>query len=170
MKTGLIHLYCGDGKGKTTAAAGLALRALGHGKKVVFAQFLKDGTSGEIEGLRNAGALILAGSPGTKFVFQMNDEEKQAAAAENSRILEKAMEADCDLLVLDELCAALACGLADRQTAMKAVLQRPEGREVVVTGRDPEKWLTDAADYITEMRSVRHPYDKGTGAREGIEY
>ena len=115
-------------------------------------------------------ALLFRNSRRVRTFIAKHLNEKQAAAAENSRILEKAMEADCDLLVLDELCAALAYGLADRQTAMKAVLQRPEGREVVVTGRDPEKWLTDAADYITEMRSVRHPYDKGTSAREGIEY
>ena len=167
---GKIHLYCGDGKGKTTAAAGLAIRALGHGKTVVFAQFLKDGCSGELNGLKELGAVVLSGPKDTKFVFCMNEEEKEETACRNNRILQEAMETRCSLLVLDELCAALECSLIDRDLAKKAVLQRPKEQEIVITGRNPEDWMLEAADYITRMEQVRHPYEKGLQAREGIEY
>ncbi len=170
MEQGLVHLYYGDGKGKTTAAAGLALRALGQGKKVTFVQFLKDGTSGELAPLQNAGAKILAGRPGTKFVFQMDDGEKAQAKEWNDAILKEASESDCDLLVLDELCAARQFDLADPGLCRKTVLEKPAGREVVITGREPEAWMLEAADYITRMQSGRHPYDRGVCARKGIEY
>ena len=78
---GLVHLYWGDGKGKTTAAMGLALRALGHGRRVVVVQFLKDGTSGELDGLRRLGAKVFSGPAGLPFVFQMDEEERAAARA-----------------------------------------------------------------------------------------
>ena len=167
---GLLHVYCGDGKGKTTAAMGLALRALGQGRKVVIAQFLKDGSSGELEPLRRLGAAVYSGSGDTKFVSQMTEEEKRETRRENDRMLEEAAAQDCGLLVLDELCAACRYGLADEALAKKAVLERPAGREVVVTGRGPAQWMLDAADYITEMRCVRHPYERGIKARKGIEY
>ncbi len=170
MDKGLVHLYYGEGKGKTTAAMGLALRALGHGKRVVIVQFLKDGASGEIGALRSLGAKILAGAPDTKFVFRMDAEEKDRTRAWNDALLEEAAREDCDLLVLDELCAARQYGLADRTLAQKAVLERPAGREVVITGRTPEEWMLDAADYVTQMRCEKHPYAAGITARKGIEY
>ena len=170
MDKGLLHLYYGDGKGKTSAAIGLSVRALGRGKAVTFVQFLKDGSSGEIEPLRRLGAVVLSGYPGMKFVFQMDEAEKAATLAWNNRILREAAETPCDLLVLDELCAARQFGLVDSDLAMQAVLERPAGREVVVTGREPESWILNAADYVTEMCSHRHPYDRGVPAREGIEF
>ena len=99
---GLLHLYYGDGKGKTTAAMGLALRALGSGKKVVVLQFLKGGKSGEIPLLEQLGAKIYRGKAGQKFVFQMNDAEKAATRALQDRNLTVAMAQEADLLVLDE--------------------------------------------------------------------
>ena len=170
MDKGLVHLYYGEGKGKTTAAMGLALRALGHGKRVVIVQFLKDGASGEIGALRSLGAKILTGAPDTKFVFRMNAEEKDRTRSWNDALLEEAVREDCDLLVLDELCAARQYGLADRTLAQKAVLERPAGREVVITGRTPEEWMLEAADYVTQMRCEKHPYAAGITARKGIEY
>ena len=149
---------------------GLALRALGHGKRVVIVQFLKDGASGEIGALRSLGTKILTGAPDTKFVFRMNAEEKDRTRAWNDALLEEAVSEDCDLLVLDELCAARQYGLADRTLAQKAVLERPAGREVVITGRTPEEWMLDAADYVTQMRCEKHPYAAGITARKGIEY
>ena len=163
----MLHLYFGSGKGKTTAAAGLALRALGHGKKVVVVQFLKDGTSGEIEPLRRLGAAVFA-CPNAKFTWLMTPQEKAAALAHNTKTLETALQMPCDLLILDEACAALRASLLPEALLQKAVLNAPY--EVVLTGRDPADWMLQNADYITEFTARRHPYEKGIPAREGIEY
>lgn len=163
----MLHLYFGSGKGKTTAAAGLALRALGHGKKVVIVQFLKDGTSGEIEPLRRLGAAVFA-CPNAKFTWLMTPQEKAAALAHNTQTLEAALQMPCDLLILDEACAALRAALLPEALLQKAVLNAPY--EVVLTGRDPADWMLQNADYITEFTARRHPYEKGIPAREGIEY
>ena len=163
----MLHLYFGSGKGKTTAAAGLALRALGHGKKVVVVQFLKDGTSGEIEPLRRLGAAVFA-CPNAKFTWLMTPQEKADALAHNTQTLENALQMPCDLLILDEACAALRAALLPEALLQKAVLNAPY--EVVLTGRDPADWMLQNADYITEFTAHRHPYEKGIPAREGIEY
>ena len=163
----MLHLYFGSGKGKTTAAAGLALRALGHGKKVVVVQFLKDGTSGEIEPLRRLGAAVFA-CPNAKFTWLMTPQEKAAALAHNTQTLEADLQMPCDLLILDEACAALRAALLPDALLQKAVLNAPY--EVVLTGRDPADWMLQNADYITEFTAHRHPYEKGIPAREGIEY
>lgn len=170
MDKGLVHLYHGDGKGKTTAAMGLALRALGRGKTVAVIQFLKDGSSGELEPLRTLGAAVIAANPGGKFVSRMTDAEKAETARQSAEALRQAAEMDCDLLILDELCAARHHGLISQTLARQAVEGRPAGREIVITGREPEPWMLDAADYITEMRCGRHPYQRGIAARKGIEY
>ena len=168
-RTGLLHLYCGDGKGKTTAAVGLALRALGHGRKVTVVEFLKDGTSGEVGPLTDLGAVVYAGkAPG--FVWQMTKEQRDATRLLQTEHLKAAMELENDLLVLDEACAVWNLDMVDRDLLKKAVLERPEGGEVVLTGRDPADWMTEAADYMTEMRELRHPYERGVQAREGVEY
>ena len=167
---GLVHLYCGDGKGKTTAAMGLALRALGAGLQVTVVQFLKDGQSSELDPLRRLGARVYSGRPGMKFVFQMNEAEKAAARAEHNDLLRRALAGPCDLLVLDEACAALSLGMVEESLLRQAVLNRPAGREICLTGRDPAPWLVQAADYLTEMCCRRHPYQSGTPARPGIEF
>lgn len=170
MDKGLVHLYCGDGKGKTTAAMGLALRALGQGMRVVVVQFLKNGTSGELEPLKKLGAAVYSGQPGAKFTFQMNAEEKAQATKENNARLAEALQQPCDLLILDEICAARNSGMVDEALAKQAVLERPQHREVVLTGRNPEAWMVEAADYITEMQPRHHPYEQGIPARKGIEF
>ena len=170
MDKGLVHLYCGDGKGKTTAAMGLALRALGQGMQVVVVQFLKNGTSGELEPLKKLGAAVYSGQPGAKFTFHMNAEEKAQATKENNARLAEALQQPCDLLILDEICAARNSGMVDEALAKQAVLERPQHREVVLTGRNPEAWMVEAADYITEMQPRRHPYEQGIPARKGIEF
>ena len=111
----MLHVYYGEGKGKTTAAAGLAIRALGHGQKVFFLQFLKGGTSGELAVLRQAGASVFSGKAGTKFVSQMTEAEKQETARIHNCFLESAKNADWDLLVLDEACAAVSAGMIDEE-------------------------------------------------------
>ena len=165
----MLHLYWGNGKGKTTAAMGLALRALGHGQRVVIVQFLKDGTSGEIAPLRAAGAAVYA-CPNAKFTWLMDEADKAAAREASARALGQALAEPFDLLVLDEACAALKSSILDEALLRRAVAFAKNGREVVLTGRDPAPWLQEAADYSTEMRAHKHPYADGVAAREGVEY
>ena len=169
MEQGLLHLYWGDGKGKTTAAMGLALRALGSGKRVVIVQFLKGGNSGEIPLLAQLGAEIYRGKAGQKFVFQMNDAEKAATQALQDRNLTGAMAQEEDLLVLDEAGSAWELDMVDKDLLRRAVLQRPAGQECVLTAHAAPQWMLDAADYVTEMKRIRHPYQKGIAARKGGE-
>lgn len=167
---GLVHLYYGTGKGKTTAAMGLALRALGQGLRVTVVQFLKDGCSGELEPLKKLGARIYSG-PGTmKFSWQQTPQERRETYAAQTALLEEALKKPCDLLVLDEACGACRTGLVDEAVLKQAVLSRPSGREVVLTGREPAPWMREAADYITRMDGERHPFERGIRARKGVEF
>ena len=173
MQRGLIHIYCGDGKGKTTAAVGLSVRAAGCGRKVVFAQFFKDGSSGEccvLEKLPNITFLRPEKSFG--FFWTLSEEEKAQARAFYTTHLEKAVELaqDADLLVLDEAMSACAHGVIDEGQVLAFLGEKPEKLEVVLTGRDPSQAMQDAADYITEMRKIKHPFDRGIGARKGVEF
>ncbi|HJA47726.1 MAG TPA: cob(I)yrinic acid a,c-diamide adenosyltransferase [Candidatus Agathobaculum intestinipullorum] len=170
-----VHLYCGDGKGKTTAAVGLAVRFAGRGGKVVVAQFLKDGTSGECRALAKLETVtMLAANPVRKFSFQMNEEEKQRTADAVQRTFATAtgyaVREGAGLLILDEVCAAISCGFLDEQAVLDFLDGRSDTLEVVLTGRDPSEALQERADYITEMVKRRHPFDDGVTAREGIEW
>lgn len=173
-ETGLIHLYCGDGKGKTTAAMGLALRSIGRGKKVVIAQFLKDGTSGECQFLSSqAGVTLLAANPVGKFSFAMTEEEKQQTKEAIVRMFEAATQyavrENAFLLVMDEVCAAITCGFLEEEQVISFLQQKPDTLEVALTGRDPSERLQAQADYISEVCKRKHPFDCGIMAREGIE-
>ena len=167
---GLLHLYYGDGKGKTTAAMGLALRALGSGKRVVIVQFLKGGQSGEIPLLEQLGATVYRGKAGQKFVFQMNEAEKAATRTLQNQNLAAALAQPCDLLVLDEIFGAIEAGMVEEGQLKDLFLHKPAGLELVLTGRHPTAATAQSADYLMEIRSHRHPYDKGVSAREGIEW
>ncbi|MGM9607110.1 MAG: cob(I)yrinic acid a,c-diamide adenosyltransferase [Oscillospiraceae bacterium] len=169
----MVHIYCGDGKGKTTCAMGLAVRAAGHGRKVVVAQFLKGNNSGERAVLESLPTVNCLPVPETiKFIFAMDEQEKAEARAQMTAAFAQAVEAsrDSDLLVLDELCGAITTGMVPLEDVLAFLDNRPEGLEVVITGRDPASELQERADYITEMRKVKHPFDKGVNAREGIEW
>lgn len=170
MERGLLHLYWGDGKGKTTAAMGLALRALGSGKQVVIVQFLKGGRSGEIPLLEQLGAKIYRGKAGQKFVFQMNDAEKAATRELQNANLRAAQQEPADLLILDEAGSAWELDMVDKELLKAVVLERPAEQECVLTAHGAPDWMLEAADYSTEMKCHRHPYQKGIAAREGIEY
>ncbi len=170
MELGLVHLYWGDGKGKTTAAMGLALRALGNGCRVVVVQFLKGADSGEVALLRRLGAKVYRGKAGQKFVFQMDAEEKAATRAIQTENLRAALGEPADLLVLDEACAAWQLDMVDKDLLERAVRARPAGQELVLTGRTPAPWMEELADYSTEMKCRRHPYEKGVKARRGVEF
>ena len=170
MSEGLIHLYWGDGKGKTTAAMGLALRALGQGKKVAVLQFMKDGRSGEIRMLETLGAAVFAGKPGGGFVRNMPEEERAAVRKRQNELLREIMGREDDLVILDEACSAWQQEMADHALLKRAVLDRPSGQEIVLTGREPADWMLEAADYSTEMRCEKHPLSRGIKARRGVEY
>ena len=148
---GLLHLYYGNGKGKTTAAMGLALRALGSGKRVVIVQFLKGGQSGEIPLLEQLGATVYRGKAGQKFVFQMNEAEKAATRALQNKNLAAALAQPCDMLVLDEAGSAWELDMVDKALLQQAVLHRPAGQECILTAHAAPGWMLDAADYLTEM-------------------
>ena len=169
----MIHLYCGEGKGKTTAAMGLALRMAGRGRRVVIAQFLKGADSGERLALAQLPHIILLEVPEQiKFTFAMDETERRQAAADCQALLDRAAalaaEPDCAMVVLDEVCAALATGLLPLSPLLE-LLDRP-GPEFVLTGRDPHPELEARAHYITCCQKVRHPYEGGTPARSGVEF
>ena len=169
---GLVHLYYGDGKGKTTAAAGLAARAAGRGGGVVFAQFLKNADSGEVRALEKAGVEALHAEETFGFTFTMDGETRKRCARAQRGILERAAErvarGGIALLVLDEALDALNAAMLD-EDALRAVFDRAGGVDIALTGRDPPAWLVEAASYVTEMRKIKHPYDRGVAARAGIE-
>ena len=172
---GKVHLYIGDGKGKTTAAAGLCARAAGHGLKVLFLQCLKDGTSGEVAPLKQLGVQTMhIAPPGGQFYFTMNEQQKLAYKQAHLRtflqIKQQCLQGQWDLLVLDEGLDALALGLWDKQEVYSFIKTRPSYVELVLTGRQADGELTDLADYITRLVKVKHPYEQGCGAREGVEY
>jgi len=170
----MVHIYCGDGKGKSTSAMGLALRSAGRGNRVVICQFMKSDNSGERMGFERFENVTLLPVPHTlKFIFQMNEEEKAQARAQMTAQFEQAAgyvrRGECDLLVLDEMCSAVSTGMVPVEL-VTAFLDEGHKAEIVMTGRDPEQTLQDRADYITEMCKRRHPFDKGTPARIGVEW
>ncbi len=172
---GLIHVYTGEGKGKTTASLGLTIRAAGCGKKVVFTQFFKGSKSGELislEKLSNVTVLRLNAPHG--FYKNMNDEEKVIVKNEHNVILSKALEivksGECDLLVFDEAISAYNRNMLDREKIDDLLNNKPEELELVLTGRDAPDSFLEAADYVTEMKKIKHPFDKGIPARKGVEF
>lgn len=174
MQPRLTHLYFGNGKGKTTAAMGLAVRALGNGWKVAVVQFLKGSRSGEIEVLKQLGATVLRKQSGIKFVFQMTEEEKQQTKQIENEHLRQAIafakSGEFDLLVLDEAGSACQLGMIDEAVLKEFVQHKPENLELVLTAHKPAEWMVESADYCTEMVCHKHPYKQGIKARKGVEY
>ncbi len=171
---GLIHIYCGDGKGKTTAAAGLAIRCAGGGGKVLFYQFLKDGTSGEINVLKSLDNVeVVDGYRSSKFSFNMTDEEKRLAAEGYEKdfeyIANRVSKKHFDVLVLDEILHGINLKYLSLERVLEFLINKPEGLEVIMTGRNPDKKLIDISDYVSEIVKVKHPFDKGIVARKYIE-
>ena len=173
---GCVHIYSGDGKGKTTAAVGLAARMAGHGKSVLFCQLLKGVPSGELAPLEALGVRVWRPEFDgmEKFVFQMSDSEKARAAHAYGQCFEAACREVADgaihLLVLDEILDAVALDMVSPAALLAFLQNRPQGLEVICTGRSPDEGLCALADYHTDFRAVKHPYDKGLAARPGIEY
>lgn len=175
MEKGLIHIYCGDGKGKTTAAMGLAIRAAGREKKVFITQFLKSGKSGELVSLEKLNDYItfLPGRPVNKFVWNMNEEEKKQAKIEHTKRFREIKDIinndEYDVLILDEIIATINNGFIDLDEVVDFLKSKPITLEVVMTGRDPKEELVEVANYVTEMKCVKHPFNDGIPSRIGIE-
>ena len=171
---GLVHIYCGDGKGKTSAAVGLTVRAAGAGRRVLFTQFLKNGDSSELSVLRaleNVEVFVCDARHG--FLWKMGENERAQAKQDYSALLEAALEKarrGVDLLVLDEAVSACNLGVIEEKKLLDFLREKPSELEVVLTGRYPSAALLQRADYVTEMKKLRHPYDRGVGARRGIEF
>ncbi len=169
----MVHLYCGDGKGKTTAAVGLSVRAAGNGLKVLFVQFLKGRRTGEIEILREIpGVQVLRADASEKFTFQMDSSERDALRKADDLMLRRVIHesSDADLIVLDEAVAAVEKDLLDEALLRSFIEERGTEAEIVLTGRMPEPWMIETADYVTDMEKIKHPYDIGEEARKGIEF
>lgn len=168
---GYIHVYTGNGKGKTTAALGLALRALGYNMKVYIAQFLKGMDYGEIHSLQLFPNVTLERFGRPKFVHGKPDEEDvKLALCGLNRCREVISSGDYDVIILDEASIAVHLGLFSVQDLLNVISERHERTEIIITGRYAPKELIDAADLVTEMVEVKHYYAKGVQARKGIEF
>ena len=173
MTKGLIHIYCGDGKGKTTASIGLSLRAAGAGLRVLYVQFFKDGSSSEFRLLEQVGVTFLRPEKRFGFYRTLTPEQREEARefyTAHFRTAAAMARQDYDLLVLDEAMSPCRTGVVPEQEVLDFLRSKPERLEVVLTGRDPSKALFDAADYVTEMCKRKHPFDRGIPARRGIEF
>lgn len=174
MQQGLIHIYCGDGKGKTTACLGLSIRCAGHGNKVLFVQFLKSRLTGELKSLELLPNIeVLRGKETKKFTFQMTEAEKQEVLREHrllfDKIKTKLEQEDVCLLVLDEVIGACNTGVFDEKQLLEFLKNKPQKLEVVLSGRNPSAALLNLADYVSEICKRKHPFDQGIPARVGIE-
>lgn len=174
-QTGLIHIYTGNGKGKTTASVGLAVRAHAHGLQVMFVQFLKNGLSGEIGILRQLQNIrVYSGQADMKFSNQMDEDDKSRAKALHEHFFQTAVAAvrkgEVDVLIFDEVFGAIATQLLDTDEVYEFVRTKPANLEVILTGRNPEQRFLDLADYISNIQCLAHPFEKGILAREGIDY
>ena len=185
LKRGLVQVYTGNGKGKTTAALGLALRAAGHGLRVGVIQFMK----GQLESGERKAAERLApeleihtfgsarwgdpskappGTPWWKLPPSAEDRDKAQEALSFAR--EAMASGRYDIIILDEVFGAIGLGLVSLEQALDLIRARPEHVELILTGRAAPAEIVDAADLVTEMKAVKHPYQEGVKARKGIEF
>lgn len=169
------HIYYGDGKGKTTAAIGLAVRAAGSKMKVLFVQFLKTEFSGERHILSHTENVTLTFCPlELKFTFDMDDKEKAQAAKIFKGIFDNAVTTALtekyDMVVLDEVFEAINAHMLSESEVYEFITNAPSSIEIVMTGHNPPQKFMDCADYITEFKKIKHPYDRGITGRIGIEF
>lgn len=169
------HIYYGDGKGKTTAAIGLAVRAAGSKMKVLFVQFLKTEFSGERHILSHTENVTLTFCPlELKFTFDMDDKEKAQAAKIFKGIFDNAVTTALtekyDMVVLDEVFEAINAHMLSESEVYEFITNAPSSMEIVMTGHNPPQKFMDCTDYITEFKKIKHPYDRGITGRIGIEF
>lgn len=171
---GLIHIYTGDGKGKTSTAIGLTIRAAGSGMKVVFGQFLKDGSSSEFQ-ILNTIPNIICISCKKHFGLIKYMSKEQLEEARNyyreywKQLLEMSREEKADMLILDEFIPAYQNDFINKEEAIQWLQHKPEKLEVVLTGRNAPDEMRELADYYMEIQKIKHPFEKGIMARLGIE-
>lgn len=172
--TGLVHIYCGDGKGKTTAGMGLCVRAAGFGYKVLVYQFMKDNSTSERKILENVGNItLIPGLSREKFSFQMTEEEKQERrefyAGQLSKIAKLVRTERYDVVFLDEVIYTIRAGLLEERELVRFLDEKPADLEVILTGQGPGEELLKRADYVSEICMRKHPFQNGQPARDGIE-
>ncbi len=179
LEKGLVQIYTGDGKGKTTAAFGLALRAAGQGNKVLIYQFLKPPSLdiGERFALQLGAVRIRTEALDTPWDMSKSFEDEKAVARMQTaisevleRIAQMAEKRFYDVLILDEIIFCLSKGLAKLEDIKNIIDRRDPAVEIVMTGRGATKELIKMADLVTEMKNIKHPFDKGLPARRGIEF
>jgi cob(I)alamin adenosyltransferase len=171
----MLHIYYGNGKGKTTASVGLAVRASGRDLKVLFAQFLKSEDSGERITMANIPNIDLVPCPKElKFVSQMSDAEKaqcrQFCRTIFDHSIREALKGNYNMVVFDEIFIAIEHNMLSESELFDFLANVPKNIEVVLTGHNPSEKILALADYATEMKKISHPYEKGVSARMGIEY
>lgn len=168
---GYVQVYTGDGKGKTTAALGLSLRAAGAGLKVFIAQFIKLGNYSEVKALQRFSDLITVEQYGLGRFIKGKPSEGDIEAAKKG--LEKVravlMEAQHDVVIMEEANVAAMCGLFSVDDILGLIAIKPEHVELIITGRGADPRIVEKADLVTEMKSIKHNYDQGVEARTGIE-
>lgn len=173
LRKGLVQVFTGDGKGKTSAAMGAVIRALGHGLKVYIAYFMKgDYLYGERNILAQLPNVTQENFGAEKFIDPQNikPEEREQAQKALAAARKAMLSGNYDLVVLDEVNLAVSFGLLELDEVLKLLKDRPEGVEIILTGRRADSRLVQSADLVTEMLKIKHPYDEGVAAREGIEY
>lgn len=175
MKTGLIHIYTGDGKGKTTAAVGLAVRALGHGLKVCYVHFNKQPELygyNEINNLKRLGATVLGYANGHwSFNPAVTPEESRNDVLLGLQELAKFIQLDNpDMLIMDEILISLRDGALEEDELISFIDRKPEHLEMVMTGRGASDEIINRADYVSNIQKIKHPYDRKIYSRQGIEY
>ena len=177
MSNNMLHLYIGNGKGKTCSAYGLALRALGNGFKVGIFSFLKSSDCGEIKLLKklaesDSNLCVNISDKKHGFFYTLSQEEKNEVICETNSLFKDfeaiLKEGTADLIILDEIIDALNLGIIDENKLIS--LLKEKKAELVLTGRNPSEKLIEIADYVSDINKISHPYDKGVPARKGIEY
>jgi len=170
---GLVQIFTGEGKGKTTAALGVVIRALGHGLRVYIVYFMKGSYPyGEHNILSKLPNVTMDSFGGLEFIDPTNvkPEEKEQARQALTAAREAVLSGNYDLVVLDEVNLAVAWKLVELDEVVKLISGRPQNVELILTGRQADTALVQMADLVTEMLKIKHPYDKGIMARKGVEY
>jgi len=176
IEKGLLIVYTGDGKGKTTAALGMTIRAVGYDWKVCIIQFIKGSWKyGELDGIKKLLPNVELNVMGEGFVGIIDDKksfEQHRAAAKKAFDLsmEKIASDKFNLIILDELNVAISLGLISQEELEQIIRSKPEKLHLVITGRGASKWLIDQADLVTEMKEIKHPYKKGILAQKGVDF
>ncbi|MEM2281768.1 MAG: cob(I)yrinic acid a,c-diamide adenosyltransferase [Candidatus Bathyarchaeia archaeon] len=173
LERGLVQVYTGDGKGKTSAAFGLALRAIGRGLKVYIVQFIKGGFDyGELYIVDRLPNMTLKAFGRGQFVTDKPPDEVDVALAEEAfNLAKKVVESgEYDMVILDEINVALNLKLISLEKTLELIKNKPKHVELILTGRYAPNEIIEAADLVTEMREIKHPYKKGHPARMGIDY